>query len=276
MTVVELVHTANLLNRLQEITPKQQLRSAGQRVEPAHVSSRPALSDLPLRALSLARELERGLWEHAVSRGGASDSPLRLAYEVDGFGGRLMMDDANLPSLLSLPYLGFLDLPRNRYLPLRANKLESERSVDDFNLDEFDWAPIYAATRPLLLDPSSNPWYFRGEAGEGMGGPHVGWAYAWPLAITARALTAYYAVPKDGSDSDDTLAAEADAEVAACLALLVSSSAGTGLLHESFNVNDVADFTRPWFAWANGLFAELVMQLVEKRPGLVLRKHLRP
>lgn len=60
-----------------------------------------------------------------------------------------------------------------------------------------------------------------------MGGPHVGLNYAWPMAVTMRAMT---------SNSDE--------EIASCLALLVKSSAGTGLLHESFNVNNVNDFTR--------------------------------
>jgi len=56
------------------------------------------------------------------------------------------MDDANVPSLLSLPYLGFVD-------------------IDD---------PIYQNTRKMLLSEDSNPYFFKGTAGEGIGGPHIG------------------------------------------------------------------------------------------------------
>jgi hypothetical protein len=89
---------------------------------------------LPLadRATRLAAALEEGLWRHAVVRRRSSRGPPppdeaeaeadagagRLAYEVDGFGGAVFMDDANVPSLLSLPYLGLLDLPPGRYKSL--------------------------------------------------------------------------------------------------------------------------------------------------------------
>jgi hypothetical protein len=61
------------------------------------------------------------------------------------------------------------------------------------------------------------------------------WGYAWPMSVAVRALTALQ-ISED--DSDD--------EILACLSLLSASSAGTGFLHESFNVNDVDDFTRSW------------------------------
>src|SRR5436190_2358596 len=67
------------------------------------------------------------------------------AYEVDGFGNQFLMDDANVPSLLSLPYLGCCALTD----------------------------PVYLRTRALVLSPD-NPYFFRGRAGEGVGGPHVG------------------------------------------------------------------------------------------------------
>ena len=82
------------------------------------------------------------------------------AYEVDGFGNRHHMDDANVPSLLSLPYLGAC-------------------APDD---------PLYQRTRAFVLS-RDNPYYFQGEAGEGVGGPHVGLEMIWPLGITMRALT---------------------------------------------------------------------------------------
>lgn len=69
----------------------------------------------------------------------------------------------------------------------------------------------------------------------------MGFGKIWPMAIAVRALTA----------TDP-------AEVALCLEMLVNSTAGTGLMHESFDADDAAAFTRPWFAWANSLFGALV------------------
>ena len=82
------------------------------------------------------------------------------AYEVDGFGNRHHMDDANIPSLLSLPYLGACE-PSD---------------------------PDYIRTRAFVLS-TDNPYFFQGLAGEGVGGPHVGLEMIWPLSITMRALT---------------------------------------------------------------------------------------
>lgn len=82
------------------------------------------------------------------------------AYEVDGYGNYLIMDDANVPSLLALPYLG--------YLPVN-NK-------------------IYQNTRKFVLS-EDNPYFFQGTAGEGIGGPHVGMDMIWPMSIIMRAMT---------------------------------------------------------------------------------------
>lgn len=84
------------------------------------------------------------------------------AYEIDGYGGRIFMDDANAPSLLSIPYL--------------------------CDSSAFD-ADVYAATRRLVLS-DANPCFFSGSAGEGIGSPHTGRNRIWPLAVAMRALTA--------------------------------------------------------------------------------------
>jgi len=42
-------------------------------------------------------------------------------------------------------------------------------------------------------------------------------------------------------------------------------------MHEAFAADDAADFSRPWFAWANGLFGQLVLRLAAAHPRLVLR-----
>ena len=145
------------------------------------------------------------------------------AYEADGFGNQLFQDDANVPSLLSLPYLGCV-------------KAEDA---------------VYMQTRKLVLS-DDNPYYFRGKAAEGLGGPHSGLNMIWPLGIITRALT-----------SQD------EKEVAECLATLKRTHAGTGFMHESFSKDDAAKFTRSWFAWANTLFGELILNVHERFPRLL-------
>lgn len=83
-----------------------------------------------------------------------------FAYEVNGFGSYHLMDDANIPSLLSMPYLGAC-------------------SITD---------PIYQSTRKMLLS-AENPFYFKGRAAEGIGSPHTGIDLIWPMAIVMRAHT---------------------------------------------------------------------------------------
>ena len=151
------------------------------------------------------------------------------AYEVDGYGNTLMMDDANAPGLLSLPYLGCC-------------------AVDD---------PQYLRTRQFVLSPN-NPYFFKGRQVEGVGGPHIGLGYVWPLSIIMRALTSTN-----------------DAEIVQCLRWLRNTTAGTGFMHESFQPDDPSKFTRVWFAWANTMFGELVLKLAATRPAL-LREDMNP
>jgi len=148
-----------------------------------------------------------------------------LAYEVDGFGNQLFIDDANVPSLLALPYLG----------AMKAND------------------PLYQNTRKMVLS-SANPYFFKGKAAEGIGGPHVGMNYIWPMSIIIRALTSTN-----------------ESEIATCLHWLKTTHAGTGFMHESFNKNDPRDFTRKWFAWANTLFGELIIKTHQYHPQILKR-----
>jgi meiotically up-regulated gene 157 (Mug157) protein len=101
-----------------------------------------------------------------------------------------------------------------------------------------------------------NPYFFRGKAAEGVGGPHVGLRMVWPLGISMRALTS-----------------SSDAEVLSCLRALKRTHAGTGFMHESFDRDDPRRFTRKWFAWANTLLGELVLKVRAERPHL-LREEL--
>jgi meiotically up-regulated gene 157 (Mug157) protein len=170
---------------------------------------------------ALADEVER-----ALSQYGRVHDPEHgetWAYEVDGYGNQLSMDDANLPGLLGLPYLECC-------------------AKDD---------PLYRQTRARILS-SSNPYFFKGSAAEGIGGPHVGVDMIWPMSIIMRALTS----------SDDE-------EIRQCLHFCKTTHAGTGFMHEAFNKDDPKKFTRSWFAWANSLFGELVLKLSKERPWIL-------
>ena len=176
---------------------------------------------LATEADALATDIDAGIQAHAVVRHRTFGDV--YAYEVDGFGGVTLMDDANVPSLLALPYLGYCD------------------AAD----------PLYVATRALVLS-RANPYFFAGDAGEGVGGPHVGPGWVWPMAVVLRALT-----------SQD------DAEILACLRQLKATHADTGFMHEAFWKDDATRFTRSWFAWANSLFGELILHLHRTRPHLL-------
>ena len=169
---------------------------------------------------SLGREVSSALDQYGRIHIPAGDI---WAYEVDGYGNQLFMDDANAPGLLSLAYLGCCQL-------------------DD---------PIYQRTRTRVWS-SENPYFFKGTAAEGIGGPHEGLRMIWPMSIMMRALT---------SDSDQ--------EITDALATLKATHAGTGFMHETFDQDDPAHFTRPWFAWANTLFGELIIKVSETRPHLL-------
>lgn len=176
---------------------------------------------LAAEALKLAGEIDA-----AIAKVGVHEHPVHgpiYAYEVDGYGSRSFMDDANIPNLVGLPHIGYC-----------------ERKD-----------PLYQRTRAYVLS-ADNPFFAEGKAGSGVGGPHIGVGWIWPMSITLRALT-----------SDD------DREIAECLRLLKTTHAGTGFMHESFWKDDAAKFTRSWFAWANALFGELILTLSRERPHLL-------
>ncbi|MGB7495414.1 MAG: glycoside hydrolase family 125 protein [Candidatus Acidiferrum sp.] len=106
----------------------------------------------------LASEVETALAKYGHIQG--RDGGAIWAFEVDGYGNQLFMDDANIPGLLSLPYLRCCD-------------------VND---------PVYQRTRRMVLS-SDNPYFFQGTAASGVGGPHEGLNMIWPMALIAQALT---------------------------------------------------------------------------------------
>ena len=169
------------------------------------------------RCKELADEVENALKKFAIYNHPKYGKI--YAFEVDGFGNKMLMDDANVPSLLAMPYLG------------------------DVNIND----PIYQNTRRFVWS-EDNPYFFRGKAGEGIGGPHVGYDMIWPMSIIMKAFT---------SNNDD--------EIKQCIEQLIHTDADTGFMHETFNKDNPEKFTRPWFAWANTLFGELIIKLVNER-----------
>lgn len=187
------------------------------------VVARDAANDAELAsaAIALADEVAAALAQWGTMR--LRDGREVWAYEVDGYGNALFMDDANVPSLSALAYLGCV-------------------ARDD---------TLWRATEQAAWS-EANPWFFSGVAGEGIGGPHVGAGQIWPMSLIIRAL----------SSSDA-------ATIRACLKMLRDSDGGTGFIHEAFDRNDPVKFTRDWFAWANGLFGELIVHLADTRPALL-------
>ena len=184
-------------------------------------------------AFALETDLVNALNEHAVVTHPVFGEV--FAYEADGFGNHTLMDDANVPSLLALPYL-------------QSAHFTGDLSV--LNSDKRGYT-IYQNTRRLMWS-ESNPFFFRGKAGEGIGGPHVGLDMVWPISIIIRGLTSH--------DSQ---------EIAACLKMLQHCHAGTGFMHESFHKDDASKYTRKWFAWANTLFGEFVLKTYRQSPALL-------
>ncbi|MGC5797315.1 glycoside hydrolase family 125 protein [Sphingomonas sp. NFX23] len=174
---------------------------------------------------ALATEVEAALRAHGRMPDGQGGAV--WAYEVDGFGNAIFMDDANVPSLSGLPLLGAAD---------RSD-------------------PLFRRTAALAWS-DRNPYFFTGTAARGIGGPHIGLDMIWPMSIITHAM-----------NSDD------DAVIRQCLAWLKTTHGGTGFMHESFHKDDPAKFTRSWFAWANGLFGELILDLERRKPALLAARY---
>jgi uncharacterized protein len=173
---------------------------------------------------NLAKEVDEAIQKYAILNHPTAGKI--YALEIDGFGNALFMDDANVPNLLSIPYLGY------------ATK-------DD---------EVYKNTRKFSLS-HANPWFSEGKFAKGIGGPHIGEHKIWPLGLIMQALT---------TDNDE--------EIISCLKMLKATHAGTGFIHESFDVDNPKDFTRSWFAWANTLFGELILHLYKTRPEILKQK----
>lgn len=121
----------------------------------------PQIMSTPLSTIlqTIADDIHKGIEEHAIIK-----HPIHgevYAFEIDGYGSVNLMDDANIPSLLSLADIGYLD-----------------------KSDE-----IYQNTRKMVLSSSSNPYYIKGKYMSGIGGPHMGLKHAWPMSILVQIRT---------------------------------------------------------------------------------------
>lgn len=172
-------------------------------------------ADFATECRNLAAEVQEAVDRYAVKE--HPEYGKIYAFEVDGYGSAYLMDDANVPSLLAMPYLNSI-------------------AVND---------PVYQNTRRFVWS-TANPFFFRGKAGEGIGGPHIGYDMIWPMSLIMRAFT-----------SQD------EEEIRQCVRLLRDNEGGTGFMHESFHKDNPEKYTRKWFAWANTLFGELIVHLVE-------------
>ena len=129
------------------------LRQAAEMLEQLHHDAGSAA-----KCRAMAGEVEAALQRYAVithARFGKVHP-----YEVDAYGNYYCIDDGNVPSLLSLPYIG----------AVKAND------------------PIYQNTRRLVLS-DGNPYYCQGKVANGPGGPHVGMDMIWPLGLIVQGLT---------------------------------------------------------------------------------------
>jgi meiotically up-regulated gene 157 (Mug157) protein len=211
-TILGFLVPANAMMAVELKRTAAMLRSA------AKDSNGKALAD---RLAAQSYKIEKGIWEHAVFEHPKWGKV--FAYEVDGYGSRILMDDANLPSLLALPLLGFVD-------------------VSD---------PVYQNTRKMILSQAGNPYYLTGSQFSGIGGPHVGLTHAWPISVLVQAMT-----------SND------DKEIERSLNLVRNVSA-LGLVNEGVNVDYSLDTTRSWFAWANSVFAQTVLDIAKRKPHIL-------
>lgn len=178
--------------------------------------ARDGFSDVKLseRCEALANEIDDGIQAYGIIEHPKYGKI--YAYETDGFGNYNLMDDANSPSLLAIPYLGY-------------------RSAKD---------EIYQNTRNFILS-KDNPYYYEGKAAKGIGSPHTPPNYIWHISLVMQILT-----------SRD------EEEIRECLKTIARTHAGTNFMHEGFDVDNPAHFTRDWFAWANTLFAQMMVTQV--------------
>jgi len=169
---------------------------------------------LKARVETLVTAIQQGVTRYAMVT--LPTGQVGYAYEVDGLGHQKLMDDANVPSLLALPFIGYT-------------------SIED---------SIYQNTREFILS-DQNPYYYQGKVLAGIGSNHTPEAYVWPISLAMEGLTS----------TDQTVKV-------AQLEKIAATDDETGQCHESVSVDDVSQYTRDWFSWANMTYCELALDVL--------------
>ncbi|MFC6200640.1 glycoside hydrolase family 125 protein [Lactiplantibacillus nangangensis] len=169
---------------------------------------------LKARVETLVAAIQQGVTRYAMVT--LPTGQVGYAYEVDGLGHQKLMDDANVPSLLALPFIGYT-------------------SIDD---------SIYQNTREFILS-DQNPYYYQGKVLAGIGSNHTPEAYVWPISLAMEGLTSMDQAVK-----------------VAQLEKIAVTDNETGQCHESVSVDDVSQYTRDWFSWANMTYCELALDVL--------------
>ncbi|KAK3398107.1 hypothetical protein B0T20DRAFT_414243 [Sordaria brevicollis] len=251
--------------------------------------------NMTVQMRELARGIRYGIAKDAVVT--HREFGEMFAYEVDGYGSANLMDDANVPSLLAFPLWNYTHslvvddhdhdqkttMVKSTHNSPKRSASNTEPSLDDelspppssssssspstpkpkpyitTPLPTHNYSSLYQNTRRFILS-SSNPYFAKGPALSAVGGPHLGPGKGWPMASIVAALTAY------SSDLSGLSSGSKEQEkvVEEQLRMILDSTAGTGVVHETVNAWNEHDWTRSWFGWANGLFGELIVRIAEE------------
>ncbi|MGG5359187.1 MULTISPECIES: glycoside hydrolase family 125 protein [unclassified Enterococcus] len=114
--------------------------------------------ELKQKAVQLKEEIQKGIQNHAFTKNSQGEKV--YAYEVDGLGSASIMDDSNIPNLISAPYLGYIESDDEQYLQTRKTLLSKE-----------------------------NPYYYSGKYASGIGSSHTPENFVWPIAMAVEGLT---------------------------------------------------------------------------------------
>lgn len=173
----------------------------------------PKEKELAKKINKLKNTVNKAIYKHAVVK--TKEFGKVFAFEVNGFGNYILMDDANVPSLLASPYLGFID---------KEN-------------------PLYLNTKKMLFS-KTNPFYYEGSFINGIGSPHTPENHIWHISMAVEGITSI-----DLKRKMELLDA------------FKKTHNNTYMMHEGFDVNDPAKYSREWFSWANSMFIEFIMSL---------------